>query len=221
MEKVHAILLFLHICAGSIGLIAGSINLIRRKSGLRHRQIGRVFTYAMLIAGGTAISLAWINPNPFLVIVGLFTIYLVGTGYRYILLRSKQEPRKPEVLDLMLIVGMALAGIVFIVLGSIHLFQGNLFGIVYLVFGSVGLLFVRGDIINYRGRSAIFNYWQTAHLQRMIGGYIASLTAFLVVNYNFFPNIIPGWLFWLLPSIILTPLIIIWSRKYGIVKEKR
>jgi len=48
------------------------------------------------------------------------------------------------------------------------------------------------------------------HLQRMIGAYIASLTAFLVVNNT----ILPGVIAWLLPSVLLVPFIMAWSKKY-------
>ncbi len=220
MEQLHHVLLILHIIAGAIGLCAGTINLIQQKSGQRHRVVGTIFFYAMLLVGFSAIVLAYIHPNSFLLIVGIFTIYMVGTGYRYARLRKRGKEVVPELVDWILGIGMGLTGIVFIATGAIPLFKGHFFGIVYLVFGLISLLFVRADVVNFRGKSSFINYWQTTHLQRMIGAYIASLTAFLVVNYAIFPAFFPGWLFWLLPSIILTPLIIIWSNKYGVKKQK-
>jgi uncharacterized membrane protein YbaN (DUF454 family) len=52
----------------------------------------------------------------------------------------------------------------------------------------------------------------------MTGGFIAALTAFLVVNAKYFPEQIPGFVYWLLPTIIFTPLIITWSSKYEVKK---
>jgi hypothetical protein len=43
----------------------------------------------------------------------------------------------------------------------------------------------------------------------MTGSYIASSTAFLVVNNT----ILPGIIAWLIPTVLLVPLIIMWSRK--------
>jgi hypothetical protein len=43
----------------------------------------------------------------------------------------------------------------------------------------------------------------------MCGAYIASLTAFLVVNVKILPSLIV----WLLPTMVITPLIFIWSKK--------
>jgi hypothetical protein len=47
------------------------------------------------------------------------------------------------------------------------------------------------------------------HLIRMMGATIAVITAFLVVNVHFDP----GWVVWLAPTVVLTPLIIVWSRR--------
>jgi hypothetical protein len=43
----------------------------------------------------------------------------------------------------------------------------------------------------------------------MMGATIAVITAFLVVNVRFDP----GWVVWLAPTVVLTPLIIVWSRR--------
>jgi hypothetical protein len=50
----------------------------------------------------------------------------------------------------------------------------------------------------------------------MIGAYIASITAFLVVNIDF----VPGAILWLLPTFLMVPLIIVWSNKYKILKSE-
>ena len=57
-----------------------------------------------------------------------------------------------------------------------------------------------------------------AHLQRMTGSYIAACTAFLVVNLDKVKIPIPPVIAWLLPTMILTPLIIKWSRERGHIK---
>ncbi|MDZ4746997.1 MAG: hypothetical protein SH808_00805 [Saprospiraceae bacterium] len=215
MDTLFTFFLIVHIVNGATGLIAGTINLIRRKGDLWHKRIGVVFAYSMNIAGISAIVLSILNPNYFLTIVGVFTIYMVSTAYRYIRLRLTEIDNDPKNFDWFLTVCMGIAGLLFVGLGALTLFKANTFGIVYIVFGCIGLLFVRADIKNYRGKARQRNYWLLAHLQRMTGGYIAALTAFLVVNADNFPSIIPGLVLWLLPTAVLTPLIIIWSRKYS------
>lgn len=218
MDILFKTFLFLHILSGSIGLITGTINIIRKKGDRRHKLTGKIFAYSMLITGVSALVLSVLHTNYFLFIVGVFTIYLVGTGYRYIYLKMSGSDLNPNFIDRALTFGMLIAGIAFIVYGIYILISGNNFGIVLMVFGIIGSGFVKTDIQNYKGKSIIKNYRLLAHLQRMTGGYIAAATAFLVVNAKYSPVELPPILFWLLPTIILTPLIIKWSRKYSINK---
>jgi len=75
---------------------------------------------------------------------------------------------------------------------------------------------VRSDFLNFRGNTELANTWMIVHIQRIIGAYIAALTAFLVVNNQ----ILPGYVAWLLPTIIFTPVIIKYSRKYQVKLSK-
>lgn len=216
MEALFTIFLILHILGGSTGLITGTINLVRRKGDRKHKQIGKIFTYAMLTTGFSALILSILHPSHFLFIVGVFTIYLVATGNRYIYLKLLGYDQKPKKLDWIITISMLVVGLVFIGLGIRQLLIQNYFGIVFIVFGGLGLFFIRTDIANYKGRLQAKNYWLLAHLQRMTGGYIAAITAFLVVNAKHFPADLPALLFWLLPTIVLTPMIIKWSNEYRI-----
>jgi uncharacterized membrane protein YhaH (DUF805 family) len=92
----------------------------------------------------------------------------------------------------------------------------NNFGIVLLIFGILALRFTKTDIENYRGKARVKNYWLLVHLQRLTGAYIAAITAFLVVNAKYAPVELPPVLVWLLPTAILLPLIIMWSKRYKI-----
>lgn len=105
---------------------------------------------------------------------------------------------------------MILFALAFFVQGARSLSQGNFFGVVMLVFGAIGTLMVYGDIKFYQGIIKSRTFWLRGHIARMCGAYIASLTAFLVVNIYFLPPLV----IWLLPTVIITPLIVKWSRKY-------
>jgi uncharacterized membrane protein len=216
METIFKVLLVLHIAGGSIGLFTGTINLIRRKGDKPHKLTGKIFAYSMLTAGFSSLALATIHPNYFLFIVGVFTIYLVATGNRYLYLKMLGSNQKPTILDWTITAGMLLAAILFIAVGIQLLVASNNFGIVLIVFGGLGLRLVRTDFGNYKGKVKAKNYWLLAHLQRMTGAYIASATAFLVVNSNYSPVALPPVVVWLLPTAILTPVIISWTRKYKV-----
>ena len=212
MEITFAIFLILHIIGGSVGLITGTINLVQRKGDKKHKLVGKIFASSMLIAGFSSLVLSIMHPNYFLFMIGVFTLYLVGTGYRYVYVRMLGGSRQPSMLDWASTIVMLLAGVLFIGLGVRDTLAQNTFGIVFIVFGALGLRFVQTDFKNYKGLSRESNYWLLAHLQRMTGGYIAAVTAFLVVNAKYSPVALPSFVYWLLPTIMLTPLIIKWSR---------
>jgi uncharacterized membrane protein len=216
MEIAFKIFLVLHILGGSIGLFTGTFNIVLKKGDKRHKFVGLIFTVSMLIAGFSSFGLSILHPNFFLFMVGIFTIYQVATGYRYLHLKMLGTGQKPTILDWTLTIGMLIAGILFILFGTIQFFEHNNFGIVYFAFGTLGLLAVKTDFNNYNGKSKVKNYWLLAHFQRMTGGYTAALTAFLVVNLKYMPEIVPSIIVWLLPSLIFTSIILLWTKKYRV-----
>lgn len=174
----------------------------------------------MLTVGISALALSRIHPNNFLFIVGVFTIYLASTGERYLFLKKLNSGQQPHLIDWLVTGFMMLFSLVFIGVGIYYLSQGNNLGIVLIVFGLLGLKMVSVDFRNYRGKSKILNYWLTTHLQRMIGAYIAALTAFLVVNLKYMRGVLPDFIVWLLPTLILVPLIFKWTKKYKVVRKQ-
>lgn len=216
----YKVFLVIHIIAGTIGLISGTVNMIRKKGDKYHKIVGLFFLYGMLMVSFSSFALSIIHPNYFLFIVGVFTLYLVTTGQRYLSLKNLGYSQKPTFIDWALTLTMLLFGLTFIGLGVLHLMHNNTFGIVFIVFGSIGLIMAKTDIKNYKGKSEIKNVWLTFHIQRMCAGYIAALTALLVVN---FPNgLLPNYLAfvpWLTPTAVVTPLIFKWSKKHKILKK--
>ncbi len=219
MEFLFKTVLYLHIAGGTLGLVSGLLNLMRKKGDKKHRLTGKVFTWAMLCTGFSALILSALNPNYFLFIVGTFTVYLTGTGKRYIYLKLLAKEQEPGITDKLLTYAMLIAGFAFIFFGVLRISSANYFGIVLIVFGSLSLLFVRKDLRHYKGITESKNYWLLEHLQRMTGAFIAASTAFLVVNTPNLPFHPPPVLMWLLPTFILTPLIIYWSNKYKVKND--
>jgi uncharacterized membrane protein len=210
MEQLFKILLYLHIAGGATSLIVGSIVLSLKKGDARHKLLGNIFFYSMLLAALVALPMSYLHTNLFLFIIGIFTTYMLLTGVRY--LAKKSAPA--TLIDHLLTVLMLVFGLAFMYLGIVNIINGNSFGTVFLVFGLISLLFVYQDRKNFTGQARFKNYWLTTHLTRMIGAYIASATAFIVVNNTILPNIVA----WLLPTVILTPLIVKWIRQYKVDK---
>ena len=91
MEMLFKVLLMLHIIGGGVGLLSGTINIIRKKGDKKHKLTGKFFMYGMLLSGLSALVLSVMHPNYFLFIVGVFTLYMVGTGERYLFLKQLQN----------------------------------------------------------------------------------------------------------------------------------
>jgi len=213
------LLTILHVALGTIALVAGTAVLFVKKGDKTHRKLGNIFSYSMQLAGFTALILAIIHPNIFLFIVGIFSIYLVGTGNRHIYLKLKGDVKaKPHWLDWSLTILMLVSGIIFIGYGGYLIAKGASFAIVLLLFGLIGLSGVRQDFKYYRGLEKDRMYWLRIHIARMTGGYIAGSTAFLVNNIKHLPAL-HGFIYWLFPTLLIVPLMIKWLRKYTPQKE--
>jgi uncharacterized membrane protein len=212
-------LLTIHVILGFIGLTAGIFVLFLKKGNQLHKKIGSVFLYAMLLSALAALLLSYFRSNVFLFAIGIFTLYLIGTGSRYIQLKATGSlSAKPKMVDWVLSGLMLVSGIGLVVLGISSVVRGNMMGLVLVVFGSIGLSGVWQDLRYYRGLQKEKMYWLSVHISRMVGGFIAATTAFLVNNTQHLPAI-PSFIYWLLPTAILVPLIIKWQQRY-IPKKK-
>ncbi len=215
MELLFKLLLIIHVTGGMIGLLIGSIIMCLKKGDKRHRLLGKIFAIAMLSAAIPSLMLAYLHPNYFLFIIGIWTIYMTLTGYRALRFKKEQKANY-QWFDFLISGGMFCFALIFLALGIFNLIRHNSFGVVFVVFSGLALLMVYQDSVFYRGKSKFKNNWLIVHLQRMIGTYISSATAFLVVNNTFLPAVLA----WLLPTVILVPFIVKWSKKYGIVLPK-
>ena len=207
--SIFKVLLYIHIACGALSLLLGLFILLTKKGNSTHKKIGNIYFYSMLTAALISFPMTYLHPNYFLFITGVFTSYLLLTGKRSL---KKKEVSDVQKIDWALTIMMLIFGIAFISFGIYRLTQTNYFGIVFLVFGSISMFFVWQDKRNFTGKSRYKNYWLTTHIQRMVASYIATVTAFLVVNNKILPDTIA----WLLPTFLLAPLIIKWMIKYHI-----
>jgi uncharacterized membrane protein len=204
IEKVTRILIYSHAFLGGIALFSGMISLIAKKGKILHRKSGKVFLLSMLSSALTALIIS-ILPNhesAFLFSIGVFSSYLILTGYRAISYKSKN-------------VNLTIDKIIswtMIVLASLMIFYNPIFNnkvnIVLTVFGIVGSFLSIRDLILYKNTERLTAGWLKLHLGKMIGGYISATTAFVVVN-DFFPSFYG----WFIPGIIGGFYITYWMNK--------
>ena len=204
------IVLIIHVLGGFTAFVTGALAMLTSKGGRVHRLNGKIYFGGMTAVFVTAVILSMAHDIPFLLMVGFFSYYMVVRGYRILHLKQLDKGQKAGVLDwaIILIAGSFIVGL--LIWGITRSIAGNGFGYVAIVFGSIGLSFLVGDVRKFLRPPAEKMYWWYTHIAAMCGGYIATVTAFVVVNVHFNP----GWITWLLPTTVGVPLIFRTIRKY-------
>lgn len=208
METILNFSLIIHIISGFTALTSGLIVFILKKGNKQHKKIGRVFFYAMLMVIVSALLISVLKQNLFLFMIAIFSLYMNYSGYRSI----QNKTLKPNSLD-------------WIVLGIGAL---NMIGMIYslnivlMIFGGISISLVIGDIRIFikttRSLPIPRMAWLRRHIGMMMGTYIATVTAFIVTagpRTEWYSSIQPQWLPWILPSLVLTPLIMYYTKKYA------
>lgn len=186
-------LIFTHAALGGIALMAGLSSIISKKGSIIHKKSGIIFFYSMLVSVAMAfvISILPQHESPFLFSIAVFSSYFILTGYRA--LRFKRGNMILTV-DRIISFVMLFTGISMIFYSIVLLKSIN---IVLLVFGIIGLIFASRDLFLFQHPENVRKDWLKLHLGKMIGGYIAATTAFIVVN-----ELIPSYFGWFIPGII-------------------
>tara|TARA_B110000014_G_C20107796_1_gene582891 strand:- start:1368 stop:2015 length:648 start_codon:yes stop_codon:yes gene_type:complete len=195
---------YIHAPMGGVSLLAGSVAIIAKKGGEIHKKAGLIFYYAMLISALTAFVIS-VMPNhesTFLFSVGLFSTYFLLGGYRSLKLKNKKQN---IFIDQIIALIMIITGIVMIIY-PIILYKS--IDIVLFIFGIVVISFGIRDIRLFQNKELLQDKWLKLHIGKMTGGYIASISAFFVVN-QFLPYLYN----WFLPGIIGSIYIAYWIRK--------
>lgn len=209
--------LIIHIIAGFAALVTGFTAIITKKGAGWHVRAGRIYFWSMVLVAITALFLSAVRPNLFLLFISLFSFYLTWSGYRAIRWKNKPLPRIIHIFDRLFVPLFFGTGIIMIALSvgaTFEIFQSSLLQktkIILLVFGIIFAALTGRDLALRTGwlnRSKF--QWMFDHIQGMLAAYIATFTAFLVVNVTFLPMVVV----WLAPTVIGTPLIAYWVRRY-------
>jgi hypothetical protein len=210
-ESFIRILIIAHAILGGIALLSGSVALITPKGNKVHKKGGIVFYYTMLCAAFLAIVIS-VQPGHvsfFLLVIGLFSSYMIVSGKRILALKFLHTKQKPTDMDAMLPIIMLVAGLIMLGYGSYLKVNSDNNGIVLLVFGAIGSIMAVGDLRIVRTPPEEKRFWLYQHISKMTGGYIAALTAFFVVN-----GVLPGLWGWLSPTVVGTLYIIYHQRRF-------
>ncbi|NJO01461.1 MAG: DUF2306 domain-containing protein [Bacteroidia bacterium] len=88
MENLLMIIRLIHIVGGTLALLFGLGALVSKKGQKIHRISGQVYFWSMLAVFITALGLAILRLNPFLLLVAVFSFHLVASGYRSLYLKQ-------------------------------------------------------------------------------------------------------------------------------------
>lgn len=197
----------IHIFFGSIALFVAPLAMLTRKGGLWHRRWGKIYVWAMAVVAVTAVVMSFVRSGLFFLLLALFSFYLAFTGYR--ILSRKTPQQSPTGKDWVAVSIMLLGSLSLIVYG-VYLMLTSSFGTVAVVFGVIGLSFGVSDVRAFLQPPTDSKAWWYTHMRRMLSAYIATVTAFSVVNFRFLPPIAR----WLWPTVVGTVGIILWIGYY-------
>ena len=199
------ILLSINILAGSVSHVSAALALSSEKGKKFHILIGKAYFWSMAIIFLTALPLSTITSNVFLFLITIFSFYLAFSGMRF----AKNRKGVPTRIDLIAVNFMLLSGVGMWILAIIFFIDNNSQYITLIVFGFLALFLGYGDFQTFKNQTAIGKERIAKHLTNMMGGTIAVVTAVLVVN----PPANPEWVWWILPTFLITPVIFWWNKK--------
>jgi len=199
------ILLPIHILAGTIALLSAIMAILSEKGKKLHALSGRTYFWSMVVIFLTATAMSIITSNIFLFLIGFFSFYLAFAGMRF----ARNRKGIATTSDWIAVGLMILSGVGMWILAAIIFMNKNPMAIPLLVFGFAAIFLGYGDLKSHKNKTAIGKERIARHLTSMIGGTIAVTTAVLVVNVK----IEPVWIWWVLPTVLIVPLIIWWRIK--------
>jgi uncharacterized membrane protein YidH (DUF202 family) len=199
------ILLSTHILAGTIALFCAGLALLSEKGKKIHVTSGRIYFWSMAGIFLTAIPMSIISSNTFLFLIAIFSFYLAFAGMRF----AKNRKGIATTIDWIAVSLMILSGLGMWALAITYFINNNSQYITLFVFGFIALALGYLDYKSHKNKTATGKERIAKHLTNMMAGTIAVVTAVLVVNIN----IEPIWVWWVLPTAVISPIIVYWSKK--------
>lgn len=178
-------ILVVHICAGTLGLLAGTAALSFRKGSPRHVLAGKVFVASMLTMAVGAVYLAVVKHQPNNIGGGIFTFYLILTAW----LTARRRDRETNRFDwVLLLIPLALGIFAWIsgvaALRSHEDLPGGVPVGMHLFMASVMLLAAAGDA-RMLLRGGVFGTQRVVrHLWRMCFGLFIAVGSFFLGPSN-------------------------------------
>jgi len=200
-----SVLLPIHIAAGSLALLCALVAISTSKGKTWHIMSGRIYFWSMAVIFLTALPMAIIQETMFLFLVAIFSFYLAFAGMRF----ARNRKAEPAVVDWIAASLMISAGLGMWILSIVYIVRSDSQFITLILFGIISISLGVTDFKTHSNRTARGQERIARHLTNMLAGTIAVITAVLVTNID----TEPVWIWWILPTFIITPIIILWNIK--------
>ena len=206
-----AVVLILHISAGSVGLLSGAAALLFRKGSRWHRTAGNVFFVSMLTMSAIAACVAPFLPRWDNAVMGVFTFYLVATGW--VTVRHKENSVGLFEIGAFLVASGAAAASLMFGLEAAKSQTGIIEGLSYRSAYGFATLWALAAVLDLSVilRGGVSGAQRIArHLWRMCVGLLIAAVSFFLGQQQVFPASVRGSPFLLVPEIAIVGLMIFW-----------
>ncbi|MGC1452103.1 MAG: hypothetical protein WA830_18895 [Candidatus Sulfotelmatobacter sp.] len=184
-------LLFLHIVAGTLGMLSGFVAVFLRKGSRQHGLAGNVFVIAMLCLSSTGVFLAIMKSQPGNVLGGTLTFYLVATAW----MTARRRDGQPGIFDwgaLLVVFALAAVEVTWGLeaatsqTGLKHDYPAG----PYFFLGSVALLATVGDVRMLARRGISGTQRMARHLWRMCFALFIAAASIFLARQQVFPALL-------------------------------
>ncbi|MCW8876063.1 MAG: hypothetical protein OQJ89_05610 [Kangiellaceae bacterium] len=202
-------LIVVHVVLGSLAFIVGGITLFSTKGSPVHKMTGRIFYISMTVSVFLTLLVSVMphHVSPTLFQIGILSLYFLIGGRRSLGLKNPNHR---------LIIDRLLAGTVVVVSLFIMFYSVVKVGEFYplrTVFGAIGIVFGVIDLMLFNDSANLKKKWLALHLSKMIAGYTAAVTAFLVAQ-----NVLSGYYNWFTPTVFGLSYVFFWLFKLKALK---
>jgi uncharacterized membrane protein len=226
VHAAAAAVLYLHIGAGSVGLLSGAAAFVFRKGSPLHRLAGKVFVVAMMIMSVIGASVAPFLPTPerASVVAGIVTFYLVLSSWTAV----KRKPGQIGAFDY----GLLLTSVSITAVASYFIWlasqspTGNLDGQpggAFVLFVIIGSLAAVGDLRLILNRGVSGATRLARHLWRMTVALFIAANSLFLGQQQVFPKALQKSGLLMAPALLILILLLFWlgHTYYGAYKRKR
>jgi uncharacterized membrane protein len=208
----------LHILAGLVALLAGTVALWAAKGGGLHRRSGLTFTAAMLaLTASGAVMAVLFKPNPLNFIGGGLTAYLVATGVLAVTKRVLPSTRGLLALSAVAVAITLYAwtlGLSALMAGSARVPHAH--PAPFFLFAIVGTLALAGDVRLLRAGSLQGRQRLTRHLWRMGFALWVATSSFFLGQARFLPEVLRATHANLVPPMLVLAVTVYWLVRVGV-----